>query len=84
GRRVAVDDRLRQKVRRGPLDISAPVWVPDADFDLGHHLTWAALPQPRDEQALWQLVATTMERRLDRDHPLWHCTVVEELDGDRW
>ncbi|WP_280488392.1 wax ester/triacylglycerol synthase family O-acyltransferase [Nocardia farcinica] len=84
GRRVAVDDRLRQKVRRGPLDISAPVWVPDTDFDLGHHLTWAALPQPRDEQALWQLVATTMERRLDRDHPLWHCTVVEELDGDRW
>ncbi|MBF6353738.1 wax ester/triacylglycerol synthase family O-acyltransferase [Nocardia higoensis] len=83
-RRVDSNPRLRRKIRRGRWDISAPVWVPDPAFDLGHHLTWAALPRPRDEAALWELTANTMGRRLDRDHPLWHFTVVEELEGDRW
>ncbi|WP_063053556.1 wax ester/triacylglycerol synthase family O-acyltransferase [Nocardia arthritidis] len=83
-RRIEVNTRMRQKVRRGRWDVIAPTWVADPDFDLGHHLTWAALPRPQDEAALWELVASTLERRLDRDHPLWHFTVVEQLAGDRW
>lgn len=83
-RRVEVNARLRQRIRRGRWDVTAPAWVADPDFDLGHHLTWAALPRPQDEAMLWELTANTMERRLDRDHPLWHLTVVEQLTGDRW
>ncbi|MFF0526866.1 wax ester/triacylglycerol synthase family O-acyltransferase [Nocardia amikacinitolerans] len=82
--RIAVNPRLRQKLRRAPLDLRAPQWVDDPHFDMGHHLRWAALPQPCDEAALWEMVATVMEQRLDRDHPLWRATVVEHLDGDRW
>lgn len=83
-RRVELNTRLRQRIRRGLWDVTAPAWVADPDFDLGHHLTWTALPRPRDEATLWELTARTMERRLDRDHPLWHLTVVEQLAGDRW
>lgn len=76
--------RLRQKVRRMPWDLTAPVWVDDPDFDIDRHLRWTALPEPGDETALWELVAHVMEERLDRDHPLWQCVVVERVRPDRW
>ncbi|WP_280406102.1 wax ester/triacylglycerol synthase family O-acyltransferase [Nocardia brasiliensis] len=82
--RLDVDSRLRQRVRRAPLDIAAPVWVPDSNFDLAHHIRWMALPEPADEAALCELVAEVMEERLDRDHPLWQCIVIERLADDRW
>ncbi|WP_040796672.1 wax ester/triacylglycerol synthase family O-acyltransferase [Nocardia higoensis] len=83
-RRIDALPRLRQKIQRGRWDVTAPVWVPDPAFDIGHHLTWAALPRPRDEAALWEYTANTMGRRLNRDRPLWHLTIVEELAGERW
>lgn len=76
--------RLRQKVRRAPLDLTTPVWEDDPDFEVTHHIRWTALPTPGDETALCELVATELEERLDRDHPLWQCVVVEHLAGDRW
>ncbi|WP_280492010.1 wax ester/triacylglycerol synthase family O-acyltransferase [Nocardia asiatica] len=76
--------RLRQKVRRAPLDLVAPVWEHDPNFDFAHHIRWTALPMPGDEHTLCELVATELEERLDRDHPLWQCVVVEHLAGDRW
>ncbi|MEV0029994.1 wax ester/triacylglycerol synthase family O-acyltransferase [Nocardia sp. NPDC050793] len=82
--RIGANRRLHQKLRRARWDLSAPRWVDDPHFDLGHHLRWAALPQPCDEPTLWEMVATVMEQRLDRDHPLWHCTIVEHLAGERW
>ncbi|MGV9611712.1 wax ester/triacylglycerol synthase family O-acyltransferase [Nocardia xishanensis] len=82
--RIGVNPRLHQKLRRARWDLSAPQWVDDPHFDLGHHLRWAALPQPCDERMLWEMVATVMEQRLDRDYPLWHCTIVEHLADDRW
>ncbi|MEV6426379.1 wax ester/triacylglycerol synthase family O-acyltransferase [Nocardia sp. NPDC051463] len=83
-RRLAVDTRLRQKVRRRPWDLAAPVWVDDREFDLAHHIRWMALPEPGDDAALFELVATVMEERLDRDHPLWQCVIIEHLANDRW
>jgi WS/DGAT/MGAT family acyltransferase len=83
-RGVQQNARLRQKVRRAPLDLATPVWEDDPNFDLAHHIRWTALPTPGDERALCELVATELEERLDRDHPLWQCVVVEHLAGDRW
>ncbi|WP_406276985.1 wax ester/triacylglycerol synthase family O-acyltransferase [Nocardia sp. NBC_00881] len=83
-KRLAVDARLRQKVRTTPWDLSAPVWVDDPNFDLAHHLRWMALPEPGDQTALCELIAEVMEERLDRDHPLWQCVVVEHVAGDCW
>ncbi|MET8871452.1 wax ester/triacylglycerol synthase family O-acyltransferase [Nocardia sp. NPDC004604] len=76
--------RLRQRVRRATLDLTAPVWEDDPNFDLAHHLRWTALPAPGDEAALRELIATELEERLDRDHPLWQCVVVEHLTDNRW
>lgn len=82
--RLAGNDRLRQRVRRTLLDLTAPVWEEDSNFDLAHHIRWIALPEPAGEKELFEFVAAELEERLDRDHPLWQCTVVERLAGDRW
>ncbi|MRH87605.1 wax ester/triacylglycerol synthase family O-acyltransferase [Nocardia sp. SYP-A9097] len=84
GERIAANARLRQKMRRAPFDLTAPVWEEDPNFDLAHHIHWTALPEPADDSALFDFVAAELEKRLDRDHPLWQCIVVERLTGDRW
>jgi diacylglycerol O-acyltransferase len=76
--------RMRQVVRTHRLDMSAPEWSEVADLDLDHHIRRAALPQPGDDAALSRLVADIVERRLDRDRPLWECWIIEGLTGGRW
>ncbi|MFJ2666380.1 wax ester/triacylglycerol synthase family O-acyltransferase [Nocardia fluminea] len=78
------NERLRQRVRRSPLDVTAPVWEQDPDFALAHHIRWTALPGEGDESTLCELIATELAERLDRDHPLWQCVVVERMSGGRW
>ncbi|MBB5916735.1 WS/DGAT/MGAT family acyltransferase [Nocardia transvalensis] len=76
--------RLRQRVRRAPFDITAPVWEDDPNFDPAHHIRWTAVPRPGDEAALRELIATELTERLDRDHPLWQVVVVDHLADGRW
>lgn len=82
--RITRNQRLRQRVRRSFLGLTAPVWEDDPHFDLAHHVRWAALPELRDEQSLRELVAAELTERLDRDHPLWRCVVVEQLADGHW
>ncbi|QHE72837.1 WS/DGAT/MGAT family O-acyltransferase [Rhodococcus sp. WAY2] len=74
----------RDKLHMVPLDLGKPSWVEDPVFDLGHHVRRVALPQTGDEETLFGFVARVMGHRLDRDHPLWECWVVEGLTGERW
>ncbi|HTY34919.1 wax ester/triacylglycerol synthase family O-acyltransferase [Mycobacterium sp.] len=82
--RMLIIPRCRQVLRRHPFDFVAPEWVEDASPDLSHHLRHVAVAQPGDNEALFRLVGYIMERRLDRDHPLWECWVIEGLTDDRW
>jgi diacylglycerol O-acyltransferase len=82
--RVSAVPRFRQVLRRHPLDLGAPEWVDDPNVDLAHHVHCVALPHPGDESALFRMVADLMERRLDRDRPLWECWVIEGLTDGRW
>lgn len=82
--RITVDARLRQRMRRSTWDLAAPSWEDDPAFDIEHHIRRIALPGPADESALCEVVAAELAHRLDRDHPLWRCVVVERLAGDRW
>ncbi|MFE3098854.1 wax ester/triacylglycerol synthase family O-acyltransferase [Nocardia tengchongensis] len=82
--RVSANQRLRQRIRRAPLDLTVPVWEEDPNFDLAHHIRWAALPEPADETELREFVAGELVERLDRDHPMWECVVVERLADARW
>jgi len=84
GARCLSNPRSTQVLRTHPLDLTAPEWVDDPDFDLSRHIRRAALPPPGDDAALFAEIATIMERRLDRERPLWECWVIEGLARGRW
>ncbi|MEB3981527.1 wax ester/triacylglycerol synthase family O-acyltransferase [Mycobacterium sp. 663a-19] len=82
--RVPTIPRCRQVLRTHPLDLGAPEWVDDPHFDISRHLHRLALPRPGGDAELFQAIAAIMERRLDRERPLWECYVIEGLSDDRW
>jgi diacylglycerol O-acyltransferase len=84
GGRCLANPRATQVLRTHPWDLFAPEWVDAPVFDLAHHVRRVALPQPGDDAALFAEVASIMERRLDRERPLWECWVIEGLAEDRW
>lgn len=83
-RRAATIPRCRQVLRTHPLDLRPPEWVDDPHFDLSRHLHRAALPHPGGDAELFEMIAALMERRLDRERPLWDCWIIEGLSDDRW
>jgi diacylglycerol O-acyltransferase len=82
--RILSVPRFSQVLRTRPLDLAAPYWVDDPNFDMSHHVRRAALPRPGDDAALFRWVAEVMERRLVRDRPLWECWIVDGLPYNRW
>jgi diacylglycerol O-acyltransferase len=82
--RIRAIPRCTQMLRTQPFDMGAPQWVDDPDFDLSRHVRRTAVPRPGDDAELFRVVADVLERRLDRDRPLWECWVIEGLKGNRW
>jgi len=82
--RIRSIPRSTQVLRMHPFDVGAPKWVDDPGFDLTRHMRRVALPRPGDDCELFRVVADVLERRLDRDRPLWECWVIEGLKGNRW
>lgn len=82
--RVQSIPRCTQKLRIRPLDLGPPQWVSDSHFELAHHVHHIALPHPGGDAELFELIANIMERRLDRERPLWECWIMEGLSDDRW
>lgn len=82
--RVQAIPRCTQMVRTHLLDLGSPEWVDDLHFDIAHHLHRVALPHPGDDAELFRMIASIMERRLDRERPLWECWIIEGLTDDRW
>ena len=66
--------RLRQKLRRVPLGLNAPVWVDDPDFDLSRHVVHA------ESDRLVDIVDALMSEPLPRDRPLWQMSIGPELE----
>jgi len=69
--------RYRQKISPAPLEIDAPSWIDDPDFDISRHVRRAA------SKDLDQAVEDCMSRQLSRDHPLWEVRIAEELSDGR-
>jgi diacylglycerol O-acyltransferase / wax synthase len=84
GDRLATIPRFSQVLHTHPLDLAAPEWVDAESVDLSQHVRRAALPQPGDDGALFRLAADLVERRLDRDRPLWECWIIEGLADGQW
>ena len=45
-RATQVVERLRQRVQPAPVNLTAPTWVDDPNFDIRYHMRHIALPKP--------------------------------------
>ena len=82
--RIQAIPRCTQLLRTFPLDLRPPEWVEDRHFDVSRHLHHVALPDPGGDAELFELIASLMEHRLDRERPLWDCWIIEGLSDNRW
>jgi len=64
--------------------LSWPEWEDDPTFDIGRHVTRAALPSPGGYEELAEWSSGFFSQRLDRHRPLWEIALVEGLANGRW
>jgi WS/DGAT/MGAT family acyltransferase len=76
--------RYRQRVRPVPLGFGRPVWVDDADFELGHHVHRVPVPAPGGDDEVREAVARVLERPLDLTRSPWEVWLLDGLAEDRW
>jgi diacylglycerol O-acyltransferase len=81
--RLHLVPRYRQRAHFRLLRLGHPVWVDDAEFDLGRHVRSATLPAPGSDACLRELAARVLASPLDTSRPLWELTVVQGLSGNR-
>ncbi|MBI4884672.1 MAG: DUF1298 domain-containing protein [Actinobacteria bacterium] len=75
--------RLRQRVQSAPFNLTAPMWVDDANFDLRYHVRHMALPQPGSMRQLLDLASLIACDAYDRTRPLWQFVIVDGLSGNK-
>jgi WS/DGAT/MGAT family acyltransferase len=75
--------RLRQRVVDPPLQLGAPAWVVDPEFDLDHHLRRVRLPHPGSFQQVLHLAGQAAMAPFDRARPPWEAVLVEGLEDGR-
>jgi len=68
--------RYRQRVVFTPLQLAHPTWEDDPAFDLDNHIVEVDLPAPHDDKTLSQFCGDLFCGLIDREHPLWHLTVI--------
>ena len=66
-----------------PVNLSAPLWVDDPDFDIDHHVRRIALPKPGTMRQLLDLATLIALDPFERTRPLWQFVVVEGLRGGK-
>lgn len=79
--RLAAFDRFRQRVVETGFPLATPHWQDMPHFDIDQHLHRIALPAPHDMAALKVLFNDIASMPLDREQPLWHVHVVENVGG---
>jgi diacylglycerol O-acyltransferase len=82
--RLPLIPRYRQRVRSVPLDLGAPIWVDDPEFELRDHLTRVRVPDPAGPAEVGTLISDVMTFRMDRRHPLWEIWLFEGLPDGQW
>jgi len=82
-RAVHVVERLGQRVQPVPVNLSAPMWVDDPNFDLRYHVRHIALPKPGTIRQLLDLASLIACDAFDRTRPLWQFVVVDGIRGGK-
>ncbi|SFE86125.1 wax ester/triacylglycerol synthase domain-containing protein [Blastococcus tunisiensis] len=81
--RAAAVPRLRQRLVPLPPGCGRPLWLESADFDAAAHVRHVRCPEPGDERALLDLVASVVAERLPTRRPLWSAVFVSGLPAGR-
>ncbi len=82
-RATAAVPRLRWRVQPAPVNLSAPTWVDDPDFDIDLHVRRIGLPRPGSMRQLLDLATLIALDPFERTRPLWQFTVIEGLRGGK-
>jgi diacylglycerol O-acyltransferase len=82
-RATAAVERLRQRVQPVPVNLTAPMWVDDANFDVRYHVRHMALPKPGSMRQLLDLASLIACDPFERTRPLWQFVVVDGLRGGK-
>jgi WS/DGAT/MGAT family acyltransferase len=82
-RAVVAIPRLRQRVMPAPANLSPPVWVDDANFDIDVHLRRIACPKPGTLRQVLDLASLMVADPFDRTRPLWQFTLIEGMRGGK-
>jgi len=82
-RATHVVERLRQRVQPMPVNLTAPMWVDDENFDIRYHVRHMALPKPGSMRQLLDLASLITCDPFERTRPLWQFVVVDGLRGGR-
>ena len=77
-RLVAAVPRLRDRVVEPSLPLVQPVWSPDPDFDVAHHVRRERVAAP-DDRALMRLCEELFDEPIDRTRPPWEAVLVTGL-----
>src|SRR6266545_2408882 len=75
---------FRRRARRAMTTAGLWGWDEDAAFDIEHHVTHTALPQPGRVLDLLALCSRLHSHLLDRHRPLWEVAVIEGLADGRF
>lgn len=59
-------------------------WDKDDEFDLDHHFRHIALPHPGRIRELLIYISQEHGTLIDRAKPLWTCTIIEGIEGNRF
>lgn len=70
--------RFTQKV---VTRMGRPYWVEDKDFNILNHIKLEKMAQEVSRQELQNHLTVLAHAPLDGNHPLWHMTVVDKVDG---
>lgn len=74
---------LRRRVSSGALPLAEPMWEPDPDFDLDHHLRQLRLPARAGLDTLFDTATQLINDPFDRSRPPWQITLLTGLPRGR-
>jgi diacylglycerol O-acyltransferase / wax synthase len=83
GTRLPLLEPLCRRLLDVPLGFHHPVWFPDPDLDIDHHVQRVMLPGPGTRRQLDELIGDLAGVPLDRRRPLWQLYVIEGLADGR-
>jgi WS/DGAT/MGAT family acyltransferase len=78
-RRLLVIPRFRRRVvvpRKG-----RPYWEDDPDFDISHHVSRLALPDPGGDEELKRAIEGVISTQFDLSRPLWEFRLLDNFRG---